>query len=120
MQWIDDVTKRAVVLQVKGEKLIRAANGIKGVATVALRPSGIFGEGDPLLVPITVDKAKAGKMKFMIGDGKNLMDFTYVGNVALAHIMVRHTCPEHALYTCPNYAELRTVHSMPTRLLPRM
>lgn len=85
-------------MQVKGEKLILAANGIKGVATVALRPSGIFGEGDPLLVPITVDKAKAGKMKFMIGDGKNLMDFTYVGNVALAHIKVRHvqgsrTCP---------------------------
>lgn len=69
--------------------LIRAANGIKGVSTVSLRPSGIFGEGDPLLVPITVDKAKAGKMKFMIGDGTNLMDFTYVGNVALAHIMVR-------------------------------
>lgn len=69
--------------------LIRAANGVKGVATVSLRPSGIFGEGDPLLVPITVAKAKTGKMKFIIGNGTNLMDFTYVGNVALAHIAVR-------------------------------
>lgn len=85
--------------KVKGEMLIRAANGIKGVSTVSLRPSGIFGEGDPLLVPITVDKAKAGKMKFMIGDGTNLMDFTYVGNVALAHIMAA-----KALSTKPSVA----------------
>lgn len=66
--------------------MVRAANGKGGVATVALRPSGIFGEGDPLLVPILVEKAKEGKMKYIIGDGKNLMDFTYVGNVAQAHI----------------------------------
>lgn len=69
--------------------MVRAANGEGGLATVALRPSGIFGEGDPLLVPIAVAKAKEGKMKYIIGDGKNLMDFTYVGNVAQAHIQVR-------------------------------
>lgn len=65
-----------------------AANGKGGLATVALRPSGIFGEGDPLLVPLTVAKAKEGKMNFIIGSGKNLMDFTYVGNVAQAHLQV--------------------------------
>lgn len=65
-----------------------AANGRGGLATVALRPSGIFGEGDPLLVPLTVAKAKEGKMSFIIGSGENLMDFTYVGNVAQAHLQV--------------------------------
>ena len=28
-------------------------------------------------------------MKFVIGNGKNLMDWTYVGNVAQSHIEVR-------------------------------
>lgn len=33
-----------------------------------------------------MERAKKGKMKYIIGDGSNLMDFTYVGNVAQAHI----------------------------------
>jgi sterol-4alpha-carboxylate 3-dehydrogenase (decarboxylating) len=75
--------------QILGEKLVLAANGREGtLATVALRPSGIFGEGDPLLVPLTVANAKKGKMKYVIGSGENLMDFTYVGNVAQAHLLV--------------------------------
>ena len=65
------------------------ANGADGLATVALRPSGIFGEGDPLFVPVLVDKARVGKLKYIIGNGSNLMDFTYVGNVAHAHVLVR-------------------------------
>ena len=76
-------------MQILGEKLVLAANGRGGLATVALRPSGIFGEGDPLLVPLTVANAKRGKMKYIIGGGANLMDFTYVGNVAQAHLLVR-------------------------------
>lgn len=31
-------------------------------------------------------QAERGKMKYIIGDGKNRMDFTYVGNVAQAHL----------------------------------
>ena len=77
------------VMQIKGEQLILAANGADGLATVSLRPSGIFGEGDPLFVPVVVEKAKIGKLKYIIGNGSNLMDFTYVGNVAHAHILVR-------------------------------
>eukprot|EP01023_Acetabularia_acetabulum_P007708 TRINITY_DN13387_c0_g2_i1.p2 TRINITY_DN13387_c0_g2~~TRINITY_DN13387_c0_g2_i1.p2 ORF type:complete len:357 (+),score=74.11 TRINITY_DN13387_c0_g2_i1:57-1127(+) len=76
--------------KIKGEKIVLEANG-KGeegfkLATVALRPSGIFGEGDPLFVPSLVNQAKGGKTKYMIGDGENLWDFTYVGNVVQAHI----------------------------------
>ena len=74
--------------QILGEKSVLAANGVKGLATVALRPSGIFGEGDPLLVPTIVAKAQQGKMGIIIGSGANLMDFTYVGNVAQAHLQV--------------------------------
>ncbi len=65
-----------------GERIVLAANGRGGLATVALRPSGIFGEHDALLVPTTVEKARQGKMRFMVGSGENLMDWTYAGNVA--------------------------------------
>ena len=48
----------------------------------ALRPSGIFGEWDTLMVPTTVRNAQKGKMKYIIGSGRNEMDWTYAGNVA--------------------------------------
>jgi sterol-4alpha-carboxylate 3-dehydrogenase (decarboxylating) len=72
--------------KIEGEKLALAANGRGGVAAAALRPSGIFGEYDLLTVPTTVAKARAGKMKYIIGDGRNMMDWTYAGNVAAAHL----------------------------------
>lgn len=65
-----------------------AANGKGGVTTVALRPSGIFGEWDKLFVPTLIEKAKQGKMKYILGNGKNLMEWTYAGNVADAHRLV--------------------------------
>lgn len=74
------------VTKILGEKLILEANGKGGVATCALRPSGIFGEGDVLFVPTVVKQAKLGKMKYIIGSGDNHMDFTYAGNVAQAHL----------------------------------
>ena len=76
-------------MQIEGEKVVLAANGKQGLATVALRPSGIFGEWDPLFVPTAVEKAKQGKMKYIVGSGRNMMEFTYAGNVAHAHVLVR-------------------------------
>nr|XP_042714698.1 sterol-4-alpha-carboxylate 3-dehydrogenase, decarboxylating isoform X3 [Chrysemys picta bellii] len=55
--------------------------------TTAIRPHGIFGPRDLQLVPILIQAAKSGKMKFMIGDGKNLVDFTFVENVVHGHIL---------------------------------
>ncbi|XP_013378832.1 sterol-4-alpha-carboxylate 3-dehydrogenase, decarboxylating [Lingula anatina] len=55
--------------------------------TVAIRPHGIFGPRDPHMLPTTIATARAGKMKFMIGNGKNLVDFTYVENVVHGHII---------------------------------
>ncbi|XP_061408537.1 sterol-4-alpha-carboxylate 3-dehydrogenase, decarboxylating isoform X1 [Lethenteron reissneri] len=70
------------------EKAVLAANcPERGFLTVAIRPHGIFGPRDPQLVPILVDAARRGKMKFIIGDGSNLVDFTYVENVAHGHIL---------------------------------
>lgn len=77
------------VLQIEGERLVLAANGANGtLATCAIRPSGIFGEGDATFFPTLVAKARQGKLKYYIGNGRNLVEFTYVGNVAQAHIEV--------------------------------
>ncbi|XP_072286115.1 sterol-4-alpha-carboxylate 3-dehydrogenase, decarboxylating [Pyxicephalus adspersus] len=70
------------------EKEVLSANDpSNNFLTVAIRPHGIFGPRDPQLVPIMVNTAKAGKMKIMIGDGQNLVDFTYVENVVHGHIL---------------------------------
>jgi len=68
------------------EKLVLSASD-SSIHTVAIRPHGIFGPRDPHLLPTTVKVAKAGKTKFAIGDGKNLVDFTYVDNVVHGHIV---------------------------------
>ncbi|XP_047317439.1 3beta-hydroxysteroid-dehydrogenase/decarboxylase isoform X2 [Impatiens glandulifera] len=76
----------------EADALILKSNGINGLLTCSLRPSSIFGPGDRLFVPSLVSAARAGKLKFIIGDGNNMYDFTYVENVAHAHI-----CAERAL-----------------------
>ncbi|WOL02646.1 3beta-hydroxysteroid-dehydrogenase/decarboxylase [Canna indica] len=78
----------------EGEKLVVKANGRNGLLTCCIRPSSIFGPGDRLMVPSLAAAAKAGKSKYIIGDGNNVYDFTYVENVAYAHI-----CAERTLAT---------------------
>jgi sterol-4alpha-carboxylate 3-dehydrogenase (decarboxylating) len=61
---------------------------------VALRPSGIFGEYDPLFIPTLVSRARQGRMKYIIGSGRNAMDWTYVKNVAEAHYLAAEALQE--------------------------
>lgn len=84
----------------EGEALVFKSNGANGLLTCCIRPSSIFGPGDRLLVPSLVSAARAGKSKFIIGDGNNVYDFTYVENVAHAHI-----CAERALASGGEVAE---------------
>ncbi|KAG9440234.1 hypothetical protein H6P81_020399 [Aristolochia fimbriata] len=76
----------------EAEALVIKANGRNGLLTCCIRPSSIFGPGDRLMVPSLVAAARAGKSKYIIGDGNNMYDFTYVENVAYGHI-----CAEQAL-----------------------
>eukprot|EP00268_Persea_americana_P027673 TRINITY_DN269_c4_g1_i4.p1 TRINITY_DN269_c4_g1~~TRINITY_DN269_c4_g1_i4.p1 ORF type:complete len:568 (-),score=88.01 TRINITY_DN269_c4_g1_i4:283-1986(-) len=75
----------------EAEALVIKSNGKGGLLTCCIRPSSIFGPGDKLLVPSLVAAARAGKSKFIIGDGNNMYDFTYVENVAHAHICAEQT-----------------------------
>lgn len=62
-------------------EVLNANDPDQNFMTIAIRPHGIFGPQDPHLVPVLVQAARSGKMKFIIGNGKNLVDFTYVDNV---------------------------------------
>ncbi|MCA0393001.1 MAG: NAD-dependent epimerase/dehydratase family protein [Proteobacteria bacterium] len=65
------------------EKAVLAANNAD-LATIALRPRLIWGPGDQQLLPRLVERAKAGRLRF-VGDGNNRIDTTYIDNAAQAH-----------------------------------
>jgi len=65
------------------EKAVLAANDAQ-LATIALRPRLIWGPGDNQLLPRLVERANAGRLRF-VGDGNNVIDCTYIDNAARAH-----------------------------------
>ncbi len=66
------------------EQLVLQANDPPRLMTCALRPHLLWGPGDPHLVPQLVQRAKTGRLR-RIGDGRNLVDHTFVENAAWAH-----------------------------------
>lgn len=73
--------------KIEAEKLVLAANGQGGVATVALRPHVIFGPGDRRFMPALLSKARAGRLRAQIGRGVWLSDYTYVSNLVDAVLL---------------------------------
>ncbi|WWD21467.1 hypothetical protein CI109_105953 [Kwoniella shandongensis] len=73
--------------KVAAEKMVLAANGEEGLLTCAIRPAGIFGPGDRQMINGFYEVVKNGQTKWQIGNNSNLGDFTYVGNVAHAHLL---------------------------------
>lgn len=71
----------------KAEEAVLEANGKGGLLTVALRPAGIFGPGDRQAMTGLYQVYERGQTHFQVGDNTNLFDWTYVGNVARAHIL---------------------------------
>lgn len=66
--------------------MVIEANNID-ISTCALRPSVIFGPNDHQLIPSIHSCIAKGEASFLIGDGNNLYDFTYIDNVAYAHVL---------------------------------
>lgn len=72
------------ITKLAAEKQMLAANDAN-LATVALRPRLIWGVGDNQLLPRLVERARAGRLRFIDG-GNNRMDTTYIDNAAQAHL----------------------------------
>ncbi|CAK9223492.1 unnamed protein product [Sphagnum troendelagicum] len=81
-------------VKAQAEALVLSANGKQGLLTCALRPSNVFGPGGDRLgeIPAFAATARAGKLRIVVGDGENIVDWTYVENVAHALL-----CAERAL-----------------------
>ncbi len=67
------------------EREVIAANG-PALATVALRPHLIWGPGDNHLLPRIVERARAGRLRFIGKPGKRI-DTTYIDNAVAAHLL---------------------------------
>lgn len=85
------VQKRVYTLtKATAEEAIIAANrknGDSSFLTVSLRPGTSVGENDTTCLGKMIARAKEGKLRFQVGDGKNIYDFIYIGNVVLAHML---------------------------------
>lgn len=69
----------------EGERLVLAANS-PALRTLSLRPHLIWGPGDTQIITRILAQARAGKI-LRVGDGKNIIDTTYIDNVAAAHLL---------------------------------
>lgn len=65
-----------------GEDIVYDAATL-GLETVILRPKAIFGPGDQSLLPRLIEAARQQRLP-QIGNGRNLVDLTYVENVVHA------------------------------------
>jgi sterol-4alpha-carboxylate 3-dehydrogenase (decarboxylating) len=73
--------------KIQAEKVTLEQNGKGGVATCALRPHVIFGPGDRRFMPALLSKAKSGSLRFQIGRGTWLSDYTYISNLVDAVLL---------------------------------
>lgn len=71
--------------KILAEKMVLRASSCD-FRTCALRPHLIWGPGDPHLLPRLLASGKSRQLK-RIGDGTNLVDISYIDNVAHAHIL---------------------------------
>jgi nucleoside-diphosphate-sugar epimerase len=67
----------------EAEKAVILA-GSEDLNTIVLRPHEIWGPEDPHFIPRIL--ARAGRLR-RIGDGRNLVDTTYIDNAAEAHLL---------------------------------
>ena len=72
----------------QAEKLVIKANNDR-LKTCSIRPSDIYGEGDPYHIGSLINMAKGG-FYVRLGDGASKCQHVYVGNVAYAHVLAAH------------------------------
>lgn len=67
------------------EKMVLGASG-SSLLTTALRPHLVWGPGDTNLIPRLLARGRSRQLK-MVGAGENLVDISYIDNVASAHLL---------------------------------
>lgn len=80
------MVNRYAATKYEAEEVIKALVHIHGLKAVMLRPRGIFGPYDSVLMPRLIAAAKAGRVP-LINGGKAVIDVTYVENVVDAMLL---------------------------------
>ncbi len=78
--------------KVMAERAVLNAN-TTSLLTCAIRPHLIWGPGDPHLLPRLLASGRKKILK-RVGDGSNLVDISYIDNVAHAHILAAKSLAE--------------------------
>lgn len=66
------------------ERMILAADSSE-IKTLSLRPHLIWGPRDNHIIPRIIAQGRSGKLR-RVGEGKNMVDTTYIDNCAAAHL----------------------------------
>lgn len=73
--------------KVMAEKIVlNSSSSDEEFLTCAIRPHLVWGPGDPHLIPRLLERGRTGELK-KVGDCNNLVDISYVENVADAHLL---------------------------------
>jgi 2-alkyl-3-oxoalkanoate reductase len=78
--------------KIEGERIALAADGTSlagggTLHTCSIRPTHVYGPGDPHAIPTALREIAAGKMPILIGDARARFDVVYVDNVVHAHLL---------------------------------
>jgi 3beta-hydroxy-Delta5-steroid dehydrogenase / steroid Delta-isomerase len=90
--------------KVVAERFILAQNGIDGMLTCAIRPSGIWGRGDQTMFRRVFESVLAGHVKVLVGSKAARLDNSYVHNLihgfilAAEHLVPGGTAPGQAYF----------------------
>src|SRR5690348_5937126 len=90
--------------KVAAERFVLSQNGVDGLLTCSIRPSGIWGRGDQTMFRKVFESVLAGHVKVLVG-GKNVkLDNSYVHNLihgfilAAQHLVPGGTAPGQAYF----------------------
>jgi len=73
--------------KVVAEKFVLAANGVDGMLTCSIRPSGIWGRGDQTMFRKVFESVLAGHVKVLVGSKDVKLDNSYVHNLIHGFIL---------------------------------
>jgi len=81
--------------KVVAERFVLSQNGIDGLLTCAIRPSGIWGRGDQTMFRKVFESVLAGHVKVLVGRKDARLDNSYVHNLIHGFILAaQHLAPD--------------------------
>src|SRR6201998_4713966 len=73
--------------KVVAERFVLSQNGVDGLLTCSIRPSGIWGRGDQTMFRKVFESVQAGHVKILVGRKAARLDNTYVHDLILGFIL---------------------------------